>query len=131
FRKFGVKVPISDGVSPTTNSTMVLFILPLPKTLAPVCRRTYKNTSIQRTPVIVAMPLLDQKTPAALLRTWIGRQASAESLAWLDAALAETDPRDPGKLAAALAMAGRKLGNAQLLPSRDELADADRLRAGW
>lgn len=71
-------------------------------------------------------------TLAELLGTWIGRDASPDAHAWLDAKRAELarDP-SPRALGFAFSVAGRRLGKTALALGARDLAQAEAARPGW
>ena len=67
----------------------------------------------------------------ALLRGWLQHRLTADAFAWFDTELSglQNHP-EQGRWFKALGLAPRKLGKADLKPSRDELQAADQLRHG-
>jgi hypothetical protein len=69
---------------------------------------------------------------ADLLRTWIGKRVSSESLAWFDGQIAQVKESGANKaLYLALGYAPRRVGKCDLNLSEEEFSDAQALRAGW
>ena len=78
------------------------------------------------------IPVVDPAAAIALLRGWIARVASAESVAWLEAGIERQRAGvDERQLGIALGFAARKLGRADLALPAEELSVAQRLRPGW
>jgi len=68
---------------------------------------------------------------AELLKAWLARRASAETLAWLDAQLVKISTGDKRALFVAFGVAPRKTGKDDLSLSDDEMASASETRPGW
>ena len=67
----------------------------------------------------------------ALLRGWLLHRLSADAFAWFDTELSSLQHHpEQGRWFKALGLAPRKLGKADLKPSREELQAADQLRHG-
>jgi len=68
----------------------------------------------------------------ALLRGWLLHRLTAEAFAWFDTELSSLQHHpEQGRWFKALGLAPRKLGKADLKPSREELQAADQLRTAW
>lgn len=75
---------------------------------------------------------MSENTPAQLLATWIGRQASPVANSWLEQKRLELAKDASGRaLSLAISMALRRMGKAELVLSNDDRAAAERTRAGW
>src|SRR3954465_15365504 len=77
-------------------------------------------------------PNIDLSAAATLLRTWLVRSLSAETMRWLDAEIdrQHTAP-DERRLGIAIGLVGRKVGRSDLSLSPDDIAAAVSLREGW
>lgn len=66
-----------------------------------------------------------------VLRDWLERRVDADRLDWLTATAGQVADMDDARLERALALAGRKVGKADLQPTNSELSGADAVRSGW
>ncbi|SDG26734.1 EboA domain-containing protein [Pelagibacterium luteolum] len=73
---------------------------------------------------------VDNRCDSVML-DWLERRVDADRLNWLTAAANQVADMDDARLERALALAGRKVGKADLAPTDTELSDADAVRLGW
>jgi hypothetical protein len=75
---------------------------------------------------------VDSEAASALLLRWLARTITAEAFAWLSSEVQrQKSALDERWLGMALGRAGRKVGQADLSLTREELAAAQNLRRGW
>lgn len=68
---------------------------------------------------------------AALIRRWLEQRLEKDSLDWLDAQVSQVPEMTPTQIERAIAMAGRKVGKADLSLSEEELSEARNIRPDW
>ena len=79
-----------------------------------------------------ARPAVDPEAASAELLRWLARVLSAEAFDWLSFEVErQKSTLDERRLGMALGRAGRKVGQAALALTREELAAAQNLRRGW
>ncbi len=76
-------------------------------------------------------PAFEPNRCAELLRTWLGRQASAEAVDWLEDRIAKISEGEQRTLFLSFGMAPRKVGKEDLQLSDSDLQEAAAARPGW